>query len=344
MLKLSSFPHTIEMSDSVDFMCLPNGVVFYHGDDANGRLRIFQASGRVYENLPNLRLFREDCVAFAFNDICCDLGRGKVGTLHGILSQIWSTLLIILQVFIFNHMENTDEANIAHMQNVTAYIAFRRLPSLLYMPYVWNEEDKMAWKTMAPSKKFTAILPLKQSIQNEPALEICLQFLDSVNDQICFDGCADAGTTILLAPAPYVGDTKAIRDVLKYSGVVKEERTSIRPIIPTYTGTMQDLGPFLMTPGESKDNGHAIIEWLAAKMSKTKDARTVGDVSRDGAMAVNVADEVGAPWMIPSEQRRLELLSPDTKILFPHLGSRADANRDGNEVRSVDSFNLPAHA
>lgn len=132
----------------------------FRGVDAEGSFlfRKDLLNNHAEANKDRDRLLTErDLVAMALTEVCCKLGRGKIGSLE--LERAHATLITSPQVFYFPmsaaiHPRTKVEKTVWE-QNACIY---HRLPKLIYVPLIWDKEDQTIWRDMGQTDTFSILL------------------------------------------------------------------------------------------------------------------------------------------------------------------------------------------
>ncbi|OAP59510.1 hypothetical protein AYL99_06808 [Fonsecaea erecta] len=215
---------------------LEPGTKFYLGEDSRGGLKI----RRVNNSEPELTGTVSDslCMAITLTELCCELGYGKVYQYSGVDPEE-------------NHVKNWGPG---------AYAAFARLPDLIYVPQMWSEADKEAWRALTP-EQLAVLLNARTSDAEDkgPFLPIALEFRSTELDSVCLRGTTTAAATIAVLPQPYVGETDKMRNAL---GARVLQRSSDGKVVDSwFLGSRESVARFAVPGGVGIINALDCMFW-----------------------------------------------------------------------------------
>lgn len=234
------------------FSRLDPGYRFYKGEDSLGGLKI----ARPYQTSEGIKIPDHCAVALALTELCCfERGRGIV--------------------YVFSQRCSSS----TFVSRSAAYTAFSRLADLLYVPYVWTERERDEWQQVKPQDRLHRLNARHGWIrEHTPVLPIALEYQENTYTMTRIDGYTDAPTSLLILPQPYVGDTDAIRRVLRPFRRAPSSRhpeTEANLPRPMYLGETSALDQFRVGGGvhiiielEQRSQRHDLLSTYAEQRAK----------------------------------------------------------------------------
>ena len=125
----------------------------YLGETSDGGLMFRDGLSRY-----NKKIAAKCVVALGLTEVCCEIGKGKVCQDISFSEAGAEQRLKIFYVSMVEDLSGPVVNELTGNAKKKAIYTFFRLPKLIYVPFIWTEEDRQIWKAMTHAGREFLIL------------------------------------------------------------------------------------------------------------------------------------------------------------------------------------------